>query len=102
VNGADGKEFPVAMKDGQALIKIHHTKAESWRLSFHYSGSRVLKMPEDRTLEWQPGPATKLILDGPGEYVAGHPLKVHVKAVDNWGNLAKTFQGTVILEVKAS
>jgi hypothetical protein len=102
VNGAEGKEYPVHMKEGQALIKIHHTKAESWRLSFHYSGSRVLKMPEDRTLEWQPGPATKLILDGPGEYLAGHPLKVHVKAVDNWGNLAKTFQGTVILEVKAS
>lgn len=101
VNGAEGKEYPVHMKEGQALVKVHNTKAESWRLSFHYSGSRVLKMPEDRTLDWHPGPATKLILDGPNEYLAGHPLKVHVKAVDNWGNLAKTFQGTVVLEVKA-
>jgi hypothetical protein len=102
VNGVDGKEIPVPLKNGQALIKIQHTKAESWRLSFHYKGGRVLKLPEDRALEWQPGPATKLILDGPKEYVAGHPLKVQVKAVDNFGNLAKTFSGTVVLEVKAS
>lgn len=102
VNGAGGKEIGVTLKDGQAQVKIHHTKAEAWQLSLHYSGNRVLKMPEDRTLEWQPGPATKLILDGPAEYVAGHPLKVQVKAVDNWGNLAKTFQGTIVLEVKAS
>jgi hypothetical protein len=71
-------------------------------MSFHYSGSRQLKMPEAKSLEWQPGPATRLILDGPPEYVAGHPLKVHVKAIDQYGNVAKTFQGTVILEVKAS
>lgn len=102
VTGSIGQEIPVPLKNGQAVIKIHHTKAESWKLTFHYSGSRVLKLPEDRSLEWQPGPATKLILDGPQEYMAGQPLKVHVKAVDNWGNVAKTFQGTVILEVKAS
>jgi len=102
VNGGDNKQIPVDMRDGQALIKIQHTKAETWRMTFHYNGTRVLKMPEDRQLEWQPGPATKLILDGPQEYVAGHPLKVHVRAVDNFGNLAKTFQGTVVLEVKAS
>jgi hypothetical protein len=102
VNGAAGKEFNVHMKNGESILKIQHTKAEVWILSFHYAGGRVLKLPEDKTMEWQPGPAAKLILDGPGEYIAGHPLKVHVKAVDAYGNLAKSFSGTVVLEVKAS
>ncbi len=102
VQNSVGHEIHVDLKDGVALVKIPHTKSESWKLSFHYSGSRVLKLPEDKTMEWLSGPATRLILDGPSEYIAGHPLKIHVKAVDHYGNLAKTFQGTVILEVKAS
>lgn len=102
VNGAETKEYKVHMKRGECLLKIQNTKAEIWVLSFNYSGTRTLKMPHDKTLEWLPGPAAKLILDTPPEYIAGHPLKVHVKAVDAYGNLAKSFSGTVALEVKAS
>lgn len=96
------QDVKIAMEAGQAAFKFQNTKAEIWTLSCQYIGPRKLRLPEARTLEWQPGAATRLVLDGPHEYVAGQPLKVHVKAVDSYGNLAKTFQGTVILEVKAS
>jgi len=102
INGGDGNQISVPLKQGQAILRIQHTKAELWKLSLHYSGSRSLRMPDECTLDWQPGPATKLILEGPQEYSAGHPMKVQVRAVDKFGNLAKTFHGTVVLEVKAS
>ncbi len=103
VNAPSGHEVPVAVTKGQAIIKLRNTKAENWKLSFHYSGGRVLKLPQDRMIEWGAGPATKLILEGPAsEHISGQPLHVSVKAVDEFGNLAKSYQGTVILEVKAS
>lgn len=99
---AQQQDVKISMEGGQAAFKFQNTKAESWALSCQYIGPRKLRLPEARTLEWQPGAATRLVLDGPHEYLAGQPLKVQVKAVDSFGNLAKTFQGTVILEVKAS
>lgn len=100
INGA--QDMHVNMRGGVGVAKLNHTKAESWKITLHYTGVRQLRLPEGRTFDWLPGPAVKLILDGPQNLVAGSPLKVHVKAVDQYGNLAKTFQGTVILEVKAS
>ncbi|MGE0528739.1 MAG: hypothetical protein AB7G93_03615 [Bdellovibrionales bacterium] len=96
------KDFTVELRDGEARLKLSHTKSELWKLTLHYNGPRALRLPTSHTLEWQPGPAAKLILDGPQEYTAGHPMKVRVQAVDAYGNLAKTFSGTVVLEVKAS
>lgn len=95
-------EYPVDVQEGEATVRIQNTVSGPWTMSLKYSGTTKMELPADRTIEWQPGPASRLILDGPQEYVAGHPLKVQVKAVDVYGNLAKTFQGTVILEVKAS
>lgn len=100
VNGSE--DTHVNMRAGTAVVKFNHTKAEQWKFTLHYTGVQQLRLPEARTFDWLPGPAVKLILDGPQNLVAGSPLKVHVKAVDAYGNLAKTFQGTVILEVKAS
>lgn len=101
IRGPISQDVDVQLVEGQAVVTLNHTKAETWTMSLHYSGMQSLNLPEARHLNWQPGPATRLILDGPGQYMAGQPLKVQVKAVDNYGNLAKTFQGTVILEVKA-
>lgn len=94
------QEIPVTMNSGHAAVTLKNTKAENWKVTLIDPTAR-LRMPETRSLTWQPGPAVRLVLDGPQEYVAGHPLKVQVKAVDSFGNLAKTFQGTVILEIKA-
>lgn len=102
IQGPEPREVIVRMTAGQTSVKVSNTKAETWTLTFHYEGKRNLRLPMEKSLEWQPGPAARLILDGPPELVAGNPLKVQVKAVDQFGNLAKTFQGTVILEVKAS
>jgi hypothetical protein len=102
VAGSEPRTVSVFLTGGQATVKIANTKAEKWDLSFQYSGSRPLRLPETKSVDWQPGPAARLILDGPPELVAGNPLKVQVRAVDQYGNLARTFQGTVVLEVKAS
>jgi hypothetical protein len=100
--GSDPKTISVQIQAGVAAVKIANTKAEQWEVSIQYAGARALRWPETKTIEWQPGPAARLILDGPPDLIAGHPLKVQVKAVDQFGNLANTFQGTVVLEVKAS
>ncbi len=102
IDAKQSQNVDVFLKEGTATVKFNHTKAEPWKIALAYSGSRPLKLPEAKDFEWHPGPAVKLILDGPGTLTAGQPLKVQVKAVDAFGNLAKTFQGTVILDVKAS
>lgn len=102
IRGSVSTDMNIHMKDGQATLNFNHVKAEKWTFSVYNPHQRQLRLPESQTLDWMPGPATRLILDGPREYTAGSPLKVRVKAVDNFGNLANTFQGTVVLEVKAS
>ena len=102
IGGSEPKTMNVQINAGVAAVKLANTKAEKWEVSFQYAGARSLRLPESKTMEWQPGPAARLILDGPPDLIAGHPLKVQVRAVDQYGNLAKTFQGTVVLEVKAS
>lgn len=101
IRGPLSQDVDVQMRDGQATLKLNHTKAETWSLTLHNPTTRTLRLPETRSIEWRPGPAVRLILDGPREYVAGNPLKVQVRAIDAYGNLAKTFHGTVNLEVKA-
>jgi hypothetical protein len=97
------QEHALVIREGVGILSLQNTKAETWNLSLEPNASAShLAFPAPALVEWQAGPATRLILDGPKEYLAGHPLTVQVKAVDNYGNVAKTFQGTVVLEVKAS
>ncbi len=102
IQGPSSHDIPVKVLGGNAQIALKQTKTESWKVSLVYPGNRQLQLPDDKSLDWLPGPASKLILNGPPEYVAGLPIKVQVQAVDQYGNLARTFQGTVVLEVKAS
>jgi hypothetical protein len=100
--GPFAQEIGAHVKQGEALVKVQNTTAGLWKVMLQTTGGRILQLPETHTVEWLPGPAARLIVDGPQEYVAGYPLKVQVKAVDAFGNLAKTYQGTVTLEIKAS
>lgn len=102
VEGDHPQDLVMKTTDGQASVKLTNERAEKWSLSLHYSGPRKLRLPETHMLEWQAGPAARLVIDGNQEYVAGQPIKVQVKAVDVFGNVAKHFKGTVVLEVKAS
>ena len=102
VRGGVTRDISVVTHDGQASVRLPHTIAESWTLSLHYGGQRKLRLPATQTLEWLPGPPARLVVDGPEEYTAGIPLKIKVKAVDAYGNVAKDYKGTVTLEVKAS
>lgn len=101
IQGSTDQDVSFKLANGIATVTLSHTKAETWKISLA-GGKDVLQLPKEKSFTWEPGPAARLVLDGPQEYVAGHPLKVQVKAVDAYGNLAKTFQGTVLLEIKAS
>lgn len=46
-----------------------------------------------------PAPAARLTVSAPSDAVAGQPLKITVKAVDAFGNLATGFGGTVKVEI---
>ncbi len=102
IRGPVSQDIPVKIVEGKALVMLNHIKAESWNLTLQYNGARALRMPEGRQLEWLPGAAARLVLDGNHEFLAGDPMKVQLRAVDAYGNTARTFQGQVVLEVKAS
>lgn len=102
VRGPVSQDIPVKVHEGKAVVILNHIKSESWNLALLYTGTRSLKMPEGRQLEWLPGAAARLVLDGNHEFLAGDHMKVQIKAVDAYGNIARTFQGQVVLEVKAS
>lgn len=96
---SEGQEWSVEMTNGQGSLKITNTKAGHWELKLR--GQTQLKLPSVAKMEWLPGPAARLIMDAPADMVAGNSLQVQVKAVDQYGNVARTFDGTVRLEVKA-
>lgn len=102
IRGPVSQDIPVKIVEGKALVMLNHIKAENWELTLVYKGSRSLEMPRGQQLEWQPGAAARLVLDGNQEFLAGDPMRVQIRAVDAYGNTARTFQGQVVLEVKAS
>jgi hypothetical protein len=102
IRGPVSHDHLVTMTHGRVIFTLKHTKAECWSVTLHYSGTRHLRLPEGSELDWRPGPAVKLVLDGPHEYLAGDAMKVRVKAVDAYGNTADNYQGVVSLAVKAS
>jgi hypothetical protein len=102
VRGSVSQDIAVNMTGGRGVALFNHTKSEIWTVSLHYSGTKNVRLPEPSELQWKPGPAVKLVIDGPQEYLAGDNMKVKVKAVDAFGNTADTYQGTVALEIKAS
>lgn len=100
--GGAKKRHDVKTIDGVGVVRWTHTKAEAWTVHLEHRGRSPLVLPAKHKLEWLAGPAHRLVVDGPTDFHAGMPLKVQVKAVDAYGNVARDFQGTVVLDVKAS
>jgi hypothetical protein len=96
-----GKEYAFEIEKGLGTVKFQQTKAEPCEAKLLNRTNLQLELPNAFKVDWQPGPAVRLVLDGSPELVAGSSTKVEVKAVDQYGNLANTFTGTLNLEVKA-
>lgn len=96
-----GKEYPFEIEKGLGIVKFQQTKAEPCEVKLLNRTDLQLELPNAFKVDWQPGPAVRLVLEGSPELVAGSSTKVQVKAVDQYGNLANTFTGTLNLEVKA-
>jgi hypothetical protein len=98
---AGDKEYAFEIEKGLGTVKFQQTKAEPCEVRLLNRTDRQLELPNAFKVDWQPGPAVRLVLEGSPELVAGSSAKVEVKAVDQYGNLANTFTGTLNLEVKA-
>ena len=96
-----GKRHSVQTIDGTGRLEITQQVAETVSVHLEIDPALTLEMPAKQTVEWLAGPAVKLVVDGPTEPEAGIPLKVRVKALDRFGNVARSYQGVVNLEVKA-
>lgn len=98
---AGEREINFEIVNGTASVKFQQTKAEPIEVKVIDHSGLALQMPNPFKVNWQPGPAVKLVLDGSPDLVAGSSQKVQVRAVDQYGNLANSFQGTLNLEHKA-
>lgn len=98
---AGAREINFEIVNGAASVKFQQTKAEAIEVKIIDHSGLALQMPNPFKITWQPGPAVKLVLDGSPDLVAGSPQKVQVRAVDQFGNLANSFQGTLNIENKA-
>ena len=96
-----GKRHLVKTIDGAGRLEFTQEKAEVVSVHLESDPSLTLTLPAMQKLEWTPGPAVKLVVDGPTEHQSGIPLKVRVKALDQYGNVARSYQGMVSLDVKA-
>lgn len=89
----------VKFKDGQAKFDLTNKVAESVVVKLSDAEKTGLDVNASATIAIHAAKATRLVLVAPEEAVAGQPVKVTVKAVDAFGNLATQFGGEVKLEV---
>lgn len=97
--GAEVKGGEASLKQGRGIFEFVSKKAEKITASIVKFGNL------DTTASWsvafQAGPAVRLVVESPAEVVAGQPIKVQVRAVDEFGNLATTCNESVKLAVNA-
>ncbi len=75
---------------GVGEVQVTTTKAQ--KVGFEILSSSDfpnVKLPSPALVQFEAGPAEKLVLEGPSEVMAGEPVQVKVRAVDKYGNLAK-------------
>lgn len=97
--GAEVKGGEVTFKQGRGVFEFVSKKAEKITATLGKSGS--LDTSATWAVLYQAGPAVKLVVESPTEVVAGQPIKVQVRAVDQFGNLATTCNESVKLAVNA-
>ncbi len=96
--GEGGDE--VRFVNGRATFNVSTKKAEVLHVKLTDSGKTGLDLSASCQVNYIAGPAARLLVTTPGEsLVAGQAVKVQVKAVDQYGNLATTCNETIKLEV---
>ncbi|GEM_PF-3003526 len=97
--GAEVKGGEVSLKQGRGVFEFVSKKAEKITASMGKFGN--LDTSASWSVAYQAGPAVRLVVESPTEVVAGQPVKVQVRAVDEFGNLATTCNESVKLAVNA-
>lgn len=99
VSGSAEGGGAVRFSQGEAQVTITDKVAESVTIRMEDAEKRGLDVSLGASVQFVAGPAARFVLVAPEETVAGEPLKVTVKAVDAFGNLATGFGGEVKVEV---
>lgn len=98
-NGIDIGIVQLSNGQGKATFTVTKAGAVSVKLTdVSRTGLDVTAMSEFKCV---PGPAAKLVIVSPEQTMAGHPVRVHVKALDQYGNLASACNDEVEVEVSA-
>lgn len=97
--GAEVKGGEASLSQGRGSFEFVSKKAEKITVSMGKLNS--LDTSANWSVAFQAGPAVRLVVESPAEVVAGQPVKVQVRAVDEFGNLATTCNESVKLAVNA-
>lgn len=87
------------LSGGQGTYTFLSKKAETVTVKLNDSNKLGLDLSATCNVNYVAGPAARLELIMPEETVAGQAVRVQVKAVDQYGNLATTCNDNVKLEV---
>lgn len=99
---ANGTEVgEVNLAEGRGTIAFSWTKAEPLAVRLRDSAKTGLDASATCSLTYIAGPATRLVIVSPEETTAGQPVKVQVKALDQYGNLATTCNEAIKIEVSS-
>lgn len=86
---------------GKATMTFTATKAEVVSVRLVDSAKTGLDISATCEVNYVAGPAAKLVISTPEASVAGQPVRVEVRAVDQYGNLATTCNDDIDLEVSS-
>lgn len=100
---ASGMELgTVKLAEGRGTAVFSVKKADTYVIKLVDSEQRGLDVSTACEFKCIAGPAAKLLISTPAETTAGEPVKVQVKAVDRYGNLATACNDDVEVEVAAA
>lgn len=99
VGGACEGGGRIHFESGRAKAILTNRKAESVQVALIDTSKTGVDVSEAHVLlQFKAGPAVRLTFIAPEEVTAGEPIKVQVKAVDAYGNLAADYSGDLKVE----
>lgn len=90
----------VHFKDGVATFNVSHTKAETIEIHAHSLENVRATTKNVCKINFQAGPAVRLMVEPPQNLKAGEEAVLTLKAVDRFGNVDANFKGSATLQIE--
>lgn len=92
----------IHFKSGVATHEIKWTKAESVEFKISPLTHNHLDCKKTHKLHFKAAPACRLEMESKSEAQVGEDVVMHVKAVDQWGNLDTNFSETITIQLSGA